>query len=80
MKEHNGTIEAANSPGGGAVFTVTLPVQRAKRLIGFSKLALSEAPRNSRRNLYRSTAIATAFPPPRHRAAIPRFASRRIIS
>ena len=25
MKEHNGSIEAANSPGGGAVFTVTLP-------------------------------------------------------
>jgi PAS domain S-box-containing protein len=24
MKEHNGTIEAANGPGGGAVFTVTL--------------------------------------------------------
>lgn len=26
MKEHNGSIEAANSPDGGAVFTVTLPV------------------------------------------------------
>src|ERR1700752_4466622 len=26
MKEHNGTVEAANSPGGGAVFTVTLPI------------------------------------------------------
>jgi PAS domain S-box-containing protein len=25
MKEHDGTIEAANAPGGGAVFTVTLP-------------------------------------------------------
>jgi len=25
MKEHNGSIEAANAPGGGAVFTVTLP-------------------------------------------------------
>jgi signal transduction histidine kinase len=24
MKEHNGTIEASNVPGGGAVFTVTL--------------------------------------------------------
>src|SRR5260370_2959481 len=24
MKEHSGTIEAANAPGGGAVFTVTL--------------------------------------------------------
>jgi PAS domain S-box-containing protein len=24
MKEHNGTIDAANAPGGGAVFTVTL--------------------------------------------------------
>jgi PAS domain S-box-containing protein len=26
MKEHNGSIEAVNSPEGGAVFTVTLPV------------------------------------------------------
>jgi len=26
MKEHSGSIEAANSPEGGAVFTVTLPV------------------------------------------------------
>jgi PAS domain S-box-containing protein len=26
VKEHNGTVEAANAPGGGAVFTVTLPV------------------------------------------------------
>jgi len=26
MKEHNGTVEAANAPDGGAVFTVTLPV------------------------------------------------------
>jgi signal transduction histidine kinase len=26
MKEHNGTVEAANAPGVGAVFTVTLPV------------------------------------------------------
>jgi PAS domain S-box-containing protein len=26
MKEHTGSIEAANSPDGGAVFTVTLPV------------------------------------------------------
>jgi PAS domain S-box-containing protein len=25
MKEHNGNVEAANTPGGGAVFTVTLP-------------------------------------------------------
>jgi len=25
MKEHNGTVEAANAPQGGAVFTVTLP-------------------------------------------------------
>jgi len=26
MKEHNGTVEAANAPDGGAVFTVTLPM------------------------------------------------------
>jgi PAS domain S-box-containing protein len=25
VKEHNGTVEAANAPGGGAVFTVSLP-------------------------------------------------------
>jgi PAS domain S-box-containing protein len=29
MKEHNGTIEAANAPGGGAVFTVTLKTATA---------------------------------------------------
>jgi PAS domain S-box-containing protein len=29
MKEHNGTIEAANAPGGGAVFTVTLKAASA---------------------------------------------------
>jgi PAS domain S-box-containing protein len=26
MKEHNGSVEAANAPDGGAVFTVTLPI------------------------------------------------------
>jgi PAS domain S-box-containing protein len=26
LKEHNGSVEAANAPNGGAVFTVTLPV------------------------------------------------------
>ena len=29
MKEHNGSVEAANSPEGGAVFTVTLPISAA---------------------------------------------------
>ncbi len=29
MKEHNGSVEATNSPEGGAVFTVTLPVGAA---------------------------------------------------
>ena len=29
MKEHNGSVEAANSPDGGAVFTVTLPMAGA---------------------------------------------------
>ena len=34
MKEHSGNIEAASAPGGGAVFTVTLPfgMQAAKNL------------------------------------------------
>jgi len=27
MREHNGNVEAASGPGGGAVFTVTLPVE-----------------------------------------------------
>jgi len=26
LKEHNGNIEASSAPGGGAVFTVTLPI------------------------------------------------------
>jgi two-component system NtrC family sensor kinase len=30
MKEHNGSVEAANSPEGGAVFTVTLPISAVK--------------------------------------------------
>ncbi|HKV77042.1 MAG TPA: PAS domain S-box protein [Candidatus Sulfotelmatobacter sp.] len=28
MKEHNGSVEAANAPDGGAMFTVTLPLAR----------------------------------------------------
>jgi PAS domain S-box-containing protein len=28
MKEHSGSVEAANAPGGGAVFTVTLPAAK----------------------------------------------------
>jgi PAS domain S-box-containing protein len=34
MKEHNGTIEAANAPGGGAVFTVTLRLAAASGTAG----------------------------------------------
>ncbi|MBZ5680698.1 MAG: PAS domain S-box protein [Acidobacteriia bacterium] len=30
MKEHHGSVEAANAPGGGAVFTVTLPLMITK--------------------------------------------------
>jgi PAS domain S-box-containing protein len=30
MKEHSGSVEAANSPDGGAVFTVTLPISATK--------------------------------------------------
>jgi len=29
LKEHNGTVEAANAPAGGAIFTVTLPMASA---------------------------------------------------
>ena len=29
LKEHNGSVEAANAPDGGAVFTITLPVSPA---------------------------------------------------
>jgi signal transduction histidine kinase len=29
LREHNGNVEAASGPGGGAVFTVTLPVGEA---------------------------------------------------
>jgi len=35
IKEHNGTIEAANAPGGGAVFTVTLPAGAASSSANF---------------------------------------------
>lgn len=41
---------------------------------------LATAARHGASLVYLSTAIATAFPPPRHSAAIPRFTSRRIIS
>ncbi len=34
MKEHNGSVEAANAPGGGAVFTVTLPVASSSNSAG----------------------------------------------
>ncbi len=30
MKEHNGSVEAENAPGGGAIFTVALPVAGAR--------------------------------------------------
>ena len=29
LREHNGNVEAASGPGGGAVFTVTLPIAEA---------------------------------------------------
>ena len=32
MKEHNGSVEAANAPDGGAVFTVTLPASGVKSI------------------------------------------------
>lgn len=41
---------------------------------------VSEESEGSRPLNHRSTAMATALPPPRQRAAIPRFTSRRIIS
>jgi signal transduction histidine kinase len=34
MREHNGNVEAASGPGGGAVFTVTLPTASAAEEVG----------------------------------------------
>jgi two-component system NtrC family sensor kinase len=34
IKEHNGSVEATNAPGGGAVFTVTLPTANLGSAIG----------------------------------------------
>ena len=60
LREHSGNIEATSGPGGGAVFMVTLPASRREvDMIGLTVI-------------YLSTAIATALPPPRQRAAIPR--------
>lgn len=41
MKEHNGTIEAANAPGGGAVFTVTLRAAGNAEAASGSRLPLN---------------------------------------
>lgn len=38
MKEHSGTIEAANAPGGGAVFTVTLRTAGSSEAVSGSRL------------------------------------------
>ena len=43
MKEHNGSVEAANAPDGGAVFTVTLPVRAAERSTRFETFCESLA-------------------------------------
>jgi signal transduction histidine kinase len=34
LREHHGNIEAANAPGGGAVFTITLPISAAESASG----------------------------------------------
>ncbi len=34
LREHHGNIEAANAPGGGAVFTITLPIAAAETAAG----------------------------------------------
>ena len=34
LREHHGNIEAANAPGGGAVFTITLPITAAETTAG----------------------------------------------
>jgi signal transduction histidine kinase len=36
VKEHNGTVEAENAPGGGAAFTVSLPVATAGSVTSLS--------------------------------------------
>lgn len=37
LREHNGNVEAASGPGGGAVFTVTLPVAEAATIAASAK-------------------------------------------
>lgn len=37
LREHNGNVEAASGPGGGAVFTVTLPVAEAAAIAASAK-------------------------------------------
>jgi two-component system OmpR family sensor kinase len=44
-KEHGGHVTAANAPGGGAVFTITLPTSAAKPLHVAAPLASAEARR-----------------------------------
>ena len=41
LREHGGNVEAAGAPGGGAVFTVTLPIAGAAAEGGTSEASLS---------------------------------------
>jgi PAS domain S-box-containing protein len=41
LREHGGNVEAAAAPGGGAVFTVTLPIASAATEVGTSEASLS---------------------------------------
>ena len=41
LREHGGNVEAASAPGGGAVFTVTLPIASATSQVGAAGASMS---------------------------------------
>jgi len=66
-----------------------IKLSRAESFLPEGKVLISAATRmffgacctsQAARNYNRSTAMATAFPPPKHNAAMPLFALRRAIS
>ena len=89
LETHHGSLinNDLHFPSGFELEVIGLPlgneVKEALRKYGFSTFSASTTGFEAKKDdckRYRSTAIATAFPPPRHSAAIPRCTSRRIIS